>query len=69
MTIGVNMSELYKIEKVVNVENQIKELKKICAENNVDYERLNKMLEAEKLKKLHKRVNYISKVITEIIED
>lgn len=69
MTIGVSMSELYKIEKVVNVENQIKELKKICIENNVDYERLNKMLEAEKLKKLYKRVNYISKVITEIIED
>lgn len=63
------MSELYKIEKVVNVENQIKELKKICIENNVDYERLNKMLEAEKIKKLYKRVNYISKVITEIIED
>ncbi len=63
------MSEIYKIEKRVNVENQIEELKKICTENNVDYERLNSMLEAEKIKKLYKRVNYISKVITEIIED
>lgn len=63
------MSEIYKIEKRVNVENQIEELKKICIENNVDYERLNSMLEAEKIKKLYKRVNYISKVITEIIED
>lgn len=63
------MSEIYKIEKRVNVENQIEELKKICIESNVDYERLNTMLEAEKIKKLYKRVNYINKVITEIIED
>lgn len=63
------MSEIYKIEKRVNVENQTEELKKICTENNVDYERLNSMLEAEKIKKLYKRVNYINKVITEIIED
>lgn len=69
MTIGVGMSEIYKIEKRVNVENQIEELKKICIESNVDYERLNTMLEAEKIKKLYKRVNYINKVITEIIED
>lgn len=63
------MSEIYKIEKRVNVENQTEELKKMCTENNVDYERLNSMLEAEKIKKLYKRVNYINKVITEIIED
>lgn len=63
------MSEIYKIEKRVNIENQIEELKKICIESNVDYERLNTMLEAEKIKKLYKRVNYINKVITEIIED
>lgn len=69
MTIGVSMSEIYSIERRVNVENQIEELKKICMESNVDYERLNTMLEAEKIKKLYKRVNYINKVITEIIED
>lgn len=69
MTIGVSMSEIYNIERRVNVENQIEELKKICMESNVDYERLNTMLEAEKIKKLYKRVNYINKVITEIIED
>lgn len=69
MTIGVSMSEIYKIEKRVNVENQIEELKKICTESNVNYERLNTMLEAEKIKKIYKRVNYINKVITEIIED
>ncbi|WP_201633189.1 hypothetical protein [Psychrobacter immobilis] len=63
------MSEIYNIERRVNVENQIEELKKICMESNVDYERLNTMLEAEKIKKLYKRVNYINKVITEIIED
>ncbi|MGP5493854.1 hypothetical protein ACTXMK_11225 [Psychrobacter celer] len=63
------MSEIYSIERRVNVENQIEELKKICMESNVDYERLNTMLEAEKIKKLYKRVNYINKVITEIIED
>lgn len=69
MTVGVSMSEIYNIERRVNVENQIEELKKICMESNVDYERLNTMLEAEKIKKLYKRVNYINKVITEIIED
>ena len=63
------MSEIYNIERRVNVENQIEELKKICMESNVDYERLNTMLEAEKIKKIYKRVNYINKVITEIIED
>ena len=63
------MSEIYNIERRVNVENQIEELKKICMESDVDYERLNTMLEAEKIKKIYKRVNYINKVITEIIED
>lgn len=56
-------------EKDENLNDQIYLLKNLCIEHSVSFDDLNIMLEAEKVKKLHRRNHYIAQVITHIIED
>ena len=51
-----------------NSQEQIEALKEICIKHSVSFADLSRMLETEKVKKLHKRNHYISHVISEIIE-
>lgn len=62
------MNNIVDIKNSVNSQEQIETLKEICDKHSVSYEDLSKMLEVEKVKKLHKRNHYISHVISEIIE-
>ncbi len=63
------MNNSYLNEQDTNLNDQVHLLKKLCAEYSVNFDDLNTMLEAEKVKKLHRRNHYISQVISDIIED
>lgn len=51
-----------------NSQEQLEILKEICIKHSVSFTDLSRMLETEKVKKLHKRNHYIGHVISEIIE-
>lgn len=62
------MNNSYLNEKDINLNDQMYLLKSLCTEYSVSFDDLNTMLEAEKIKKLHRRNHYISQVISDIIE-
>lgn len=64
------MNNNYLNEKDINLNlnDQIYLLKSLCTEYSVSFDDLNTMLEAEKIKKLHRRNHYISQVISDVIE-
>ena len=49
-------------------ELQLESLKKICTENNINFDSIKKMLEAEKIKKLQSKNHNVSSTITYEIE-
>lgn len=65
---GVFMNKSFDVENLGNSKKQAEDLKEICIKHSVSYEDLNKMLDSEKVKKLHRRNHYINQVISEIIE-
>ena len=62
------MIESYISNKDINVLDQLEMLEQICEKYAIDFEDLIKMLEAEKVKKLHRRNHYIAQVIADIVE-
>lgn len=62
------MIESYINEKNINVLDQLEMLEQICEKHSIDFDNLVKMLEAEKVKKLHRRNHYIAQVITDVVE-
>lgn len=62
------MIESYINEKNINVLDQLEMLEQICEKHSIDFDDLVKMLEAEKVKKLHRRNHYIAQVITDVVE-
>ena len=55
--------------KVKNTkETQQQKLRRICESKGVDFNSLNKLLQAEKVKKLQKRNHYIQQAIDSVIE-
>lgn len=50
-------------------ENQINCLRKSCAQYDVDFELMMKLLKAEKIKKTLKTKSYMQQTINEIIEE
>lgn len=63
------MNNNYLNEKDINFREQADLLKEICTQQSVDYKKLVIMLEAEKIKKLHRKNHYINQVIIDVIED
>lgn len=49
-------------------ETQLESLKVICSENNINFDSIKKMLEAEKIKKLQSKNHNVSSTITYEIE-
>lgn len=47
---------------------QIEDLKSTCEKNGVDYKSMDKLIQAERLKKLQKRNHYIQQTIDSEIE-
>lgn len=62
------MIDSYINEKNINVLDQLEMLEQICEKHSIDFDDLVKMLEAEKVKKLHRRNHYIAQVITDVVE-
>tara|TARA_B100000530_G_scaffold321565_1_gene255810 strand:+ start:338 stop:529 length:192 start_codon:yes stop_codon:yes gene_type:complete len=62
------MIKSYINEKNINVLDQLEMLEQICEKHSIDFDDLVKMLEAEKVKKLHRRNHYIAQVITDVVE-
>lgn len=62
------MIDSYINEKNINVLDQLEMLEQICEKHSIDFDNLVKMLEAEKVKKLHRRNHYIAQVITDVVE-
>lgn len=52
---------------IENIEEQRERLKKICIENNVNYDSLNELLDSVRTKRI-KRNNYHQQNIADIIE-
>lgn len=62
------MIDSYIDNKDINVLDQLEMLEQICEKHSISFEDLIKMLEAEKVKKLHRRNHYIAQVIADIVE-
>lgn len=62
------MIDNYINNKNINVLDQLEMLGQICEKHSIDFDDLVKMLEAEKVKKLHRRNHYIAQVIADIVE-
>lgn len=50
-------------------EKQIEELKRLCTSNNIDYESITRLIQAERVKMLQTRNHYIQQTINSEIEN